>query len=88
MREQWFQLLRKQLKSEHGKGWGVRAMRGKVQLTLRVDENAGMNNPRNSLSLPLKKKIDKLLSSYFIPSFIQQNILFTIFREHIYPFNN
>ena len=44
MREQWFQLLRKQLKSEHGKGLGVRAMRGKVQLTLRLDENTGMNN--------------------------------------------
>ena len=58
MREQWFQLLRKQLKSEHGKGWGVRAMRGKVQLTLRVDENAGMNNPRNSVSLPLDWSAD------------------------------
>ena len=55
MREQWFQLLRKQLKSEHGKGWGVRAMRGKVQLTLRVDENAGMNNPGNLVSLPLTR---------------------------------
>ena len=53
MREQWFQLLRKQLKSEHGKGWGVRAIRGKVQLTLRVDESAGMKNHRNSVSLPL-----------------------------------
>ena len=58
MREQWFQLLRKQLKSEHGKGWGVRAMRGKVQLTLRVDESAGMNNPRNSVSLPLDLSAD------------------------------
>ena len=28
-------------------------MRGKVQLTLRVDESAGMKNPRNSVSLPL-----------------------------------
>ena len=36
-----FQLLKKQLKSEHGKGWSVLAMRGKVQLTLWVDENAG-----------------------------------------------
>ena len=42
MREQWFQLLRKQLKSEHGKGWGVRAMRGKVQLTLHVEGNVGI----------------------------------------------
>ena len=58
MREQWFQLLRKQLKSEHGKGWGVRAMRGKVQLTLRVDESAGMKNPRNSVSLPLDWSAD------------------------------
>ena len=59
MREQCFQLLRKQLKSEHGKGWGVRAMRGKVQLTLRVDESAGMKNPRNSVSLPLDWSADK-----------------------------
>ena len=49
MREKWFQLLRKQHKSEHGKGWSVRAMHGRVQLTLRVDESAGMNNPGNSL---------------------------------------
>ena len=33
-------------------------MRGKVQLTLRVDENAGMNNPRNSVSLPLDWSAD------------------------------
>ena len=58
MREQWFQLLRKQLKSEHGKGWGVRAMRGKVQLTLRVDESAGMKSPRNSVSLPVDWSAD------------------------------
>ena len=58
MRDQWFQLLMKQLKSEHGKGWSVRAMSGKVQLTLRADESAGINNPRNSFSLPLKWSAD------------------------------
>ena len=60
MREQWFQLLRKQLKSEHGKGWGLSAMRGKVQLTLRGDQSAGMNNPRNSVALPLDWSADNL----------------------------
>ena len=58
MREQWFQLLRKKLKSEHGEGWSVGAMRGKVQLTLRVDESAGMNNPINSVSLPIDWRAD------------------------------
>ena len=38
MRDKWFQLLRKQLKSEHGNGWGVRGIRGKVTITLRADE--------------------------------------------------
>jgi len=36
----------------------VRAIRGEVQLTLRVDENAGMNNPRNSVSFPLDWSAD------------------------------
>ena len=53
MREKWFQLLRKQLKSEHGNGWGVKAMRGRVQLTLRVEESAGMNNPEIRFLYPL-----------------------------------
>ncbi len=33
-------------------------MRGRVQLTLRVNEKAGMNNPRNSVSLPLDWSVD------------------------------
>ena len=36
----------------------MRAMRGKVQLTLRVNESAGMKNPRNSVSLPLDWSAD------------------------------
>tara|TARA_B100001250_G_scaffold412108_1_gene442469 strand:- start:1857 stop:1997 length:141 start_codon:yes stop_codon:yes gene_type:complete len=34
--------IKEELKSEQGKGWGVRAMRGKDQLTLRVDGNVGI----------------------------------------------
>ena len=63
-----------QLKSEHG-GWGVSAMLGKVQLTFSVDENAGMKDPGNSVSLSLIDVPDFAILSYK-PSYnnvIQEN---------------
>ena len=42
MRGKCFQILKKQLKSEPGTGWVVRAMCGKVPLNFRLDESAGI----------------------------------------------
>ena len=46
--------IKEELKSEHGKGWGVRAMRGKVQSTLRVDGNVWMKKTRNCMFVSLE----------------------------------
>jgi integrase len=50
-REQWFQVLRKQLKHSCGNGWGIAERNGKCQLTRRLNEGRQHGNPRQSVML-------------------------------------
>ena len=50
-REQWFQVLRKQLKHSCGNGWGIAERNGKCQLTHRLNEGKQHGNPRQSVML-------------------------------------
>ena len=52
-REQWFQVVRKQLKHSCGNGWGITDRNGKCQLTHRLNEGRQHRNPRQSVMLDL-----------------------------------
>ena len=56
MREQWFQLLRKQIKAQHGKGWGIEEQSERVKMVLRIDEGLKEKNPKTTTQLDIPWK--------------------------------
>jgi integrase len=53
-REQWFQVLRKQVKHSCGNGWGIAERNGKCQVTRRLNEGRQHENPRQAVMLDLE----------------------------------